>query len=183
MACAGIADGERWRVVLLGAGHCNVQVMVLLAQQRAEHASTLRFDMTLISDYPHAYYSGMLPGCIAGRYTVDDLRIDLAALCDWCAPLFRSQLRSPDRSQHHSLGNTTLHRCTCEFVASAATRIDAEQRCVHVASGASVPFDLLAIDIGSTTRVPTQCLLPHIYVFFLLLLLLLLLIMVCTACD
>jgi selenide,water dikinase len=30
---------------------------------------------------PHAIYSGMLPGLIAGHYALDDCRIDLARLC------------------------------------------------------------------------------------------------------
>ena len=69
------------QVVFVGGGHSNVQVMVKLA---AELKKQDKCQVTLISDYPFAYYSGMLPGCVANLYTVDEISMDLVALCGWC---------------------------------------------------------------------------------------------------
>lgn len=54
-------------VLLVGGGHANVQVLKLLCNSASPKD---RLRLTLISDYPSAYYSGMLPGCIAHLYKV-----------------------------------------------------------------------------------------------------------------
>ncbi len=51
------------RVVCVGGGHCNVQVLKALK-------SKLPFDkarLTLVNESPLAYYSGMLPGSISSK--------------------------------------------------------------------------------------------------------------------
>lgn len=57
-------------VVLVGGGHSNVQVLVKLATELRKRD---RCRITLISDYPYAFYSGMLPGCVAQLYQVEDM--------------------------------------------------------------------------------------------------------------
>ena len=51
------------RVVCVGGGHCNVQVLKALK-------SKLHFDkarLTLVNELPLAFYSGMLPGSICSK--------------------------------------------------------------------------------------------------------------------
>ena len=67
------------KIVLVGGGHANVLVMKHLASLKMKNKHFL-----LISDYPKAYYSGMLPGCIAKLYRPEQLQIDLVPLSAWC---------------------------------------------------------------------------------------------------
>lgn len=83
--------------------------------------------ITLVSPSRHAPYSGMLPGHISGEYSFDDFHIDLAALCT---------------------------RSGVTFLETTATGIDPEQRVVSLASGESLGYGLLSIDIGSTPSLP-----------------------------
>lgn len=83
--------------------------------------------ITLVSPSRHAPYSGMLPGHISGEYGFDDFHIDLAALCA---------------------------RSGVTFVETSATGIDPRRRAVLLASGESLGYGLLAIDIGSTPSMP-----------------------------
>jgi selenide,water dikinase len=83
--------------------------------------------ITLVSPSRYAPYSGMLPGHISGEYGFDDFHIDLAALCA---------------------------RSRVTFVETTATAIDPERRVVFLASGQSLAYGLLSIDIGSTPSLP-----------------------------
>ncbi|MGL3607595.1 FAD-dependent oxidoreductase [Rhizobium sp. G187] len=83
--------------------------------------------ITLVSPSRHAPYSGMLPGHISGEYGFDDFHIDLAALC---------------------------RRAGVTFLETVATGIDPEGRMVSLASGESIGYGLLSIDIGSTPSLP-----------------------------
>lgn len=49
-------------IVLIGGGHANVQVIKGLANP--EILVGVPYRVTLVSNYPSAYYSGMLPGRI-----------------------------------------------------------------------------------------------------------------------
>jgi len=53
--------------VLVGGGHANVQVLKILATSLS---ASERVRITLLSDYDRAFYSGMIPGCVAGLYSV-----------------------------------------------------------------------------------------------------------------
>lgn len=81
--------------------------------------------VTLISPYRHTLYSGMLPGLVAGHYALDQCRIDLAALCGDAVRLMQT------RAQH----------------------IDTSARFVRCESGGEYPYDVLSIDVGSTSAV------------------------------
>jgi selenide,water dikinase len=63
-------------VVLIGAGHTHVQVVKMITMKRA--LPQVRF--TLISNESVAYYSGMLPGCLAGLYRPDEIEMELRPL-------------------------------------------------------------------------------------------------------
>lgn len=79
---------------------------------------------TLITPSVHQNYSGMLPGWMAGHYTQAQCRIDLRPLAQ--------------------AAGVTL-------VLNPVTQLDAAQRCVYLADGRRVDYDLLSLDIGSET--------------------------------
>ena len=63
------------RLVLLGGGHAHVHVLdALRAQPRPD------VEVTLVSPYPRQVYSGMLPGWIAGHYSLDECVLPLDRL-------------------------------------------------------------------------------------------------------
>lgn len=63
------------RIVLVGAGHTNLHIVRMWMQAPIADAR-----LTLISPFPCATYSGMLPGTLAGLYAPSDMEIDLHRL-------------------------------------------------------------------------------------------------------
>lgn len=108
----------RRRVVLVGAGHASLQVLASWG-----HADRERAELCVVSDRAHAYYSGMVPGWVAGEYELDDLSIPLAPLAD---------------------------RAGAELVLAPAVAVDARDRRIEVAGRAPVDYDVALIDVGST---------------------------------
>jgi selenide,water dikinase len=106
------------RLLLVGGGHAHVHVLAALAQ--TSFAGT---EVTLISPYPRQIYSGMLPGWIAGHYSIDDCAIPLDRLAQ---------------------------RAGVRFVQTACTSLDLAAKVAHCANGEQVVFDLLSIDSGPT---------------------------------
>jgi selenide,water dikinase len=105
-------------IVLVGAGHANLQVL-----ERAWRDKWPEGALTLITPYPEAQYSAMLPSVIAGFVPAEESRIPLARLC-WRA------------------GATLL----LDRVAS----IDTRQQQVRLASGKSVGYEWCSLNVGST---------------------------------
>jgi selenide,water dikinase len=124
---------RRCHIVLVGGGHCNVQVMVKLATELKKRDACR---ITMVSDYPFAYYSGMLPACVAHLYEVEgfhlriflivDIRMDLVSLCGWCK---------------------------ANWVQGKMIGLDRESKQVILEGQDPVPYDILSIDIGSRTLV------------------------------
>jgi selenide, water dikinase len=106
------------RLLLLGGGHAHVQVVHAFAT-----APPPATEVTLMDRGTLAPYSGMLPGLIAGHYSVRESHIDLAALCRW------ARIR---------------------FVHEEAVALELEQRRVLGAQGCRHDYDVLSIDTGST---------------------------------
>lgn len=104
------------KLVLLGGGHAHVHVLKALGD-----AHFTDVELTLISPYARQVYSGMLPGWVAGHYTIDQCVIPLAPLC---------------------------RAAQANFLNTAGTHIDLQRRVVHCINGAEVPFDVLSIDTG-----------------------------------
>ena len=69
-------DKPRTHVVLLGAGNTNLQVVKWWGMDPPAGAA-----LSLVSESYDMPYSGMLPGCIARRYSRDEVTIDLSRLC------------------------------------------------------------------------------------------------------
>ena len=63
-------------IVLLGAGHTNAHVLRMWKMKPIENAQ-----LVCVSNYPIATYSGMMPGVLAGQYSVPEMEIDLVRYC------------------------------------------------------------------------------------------------------
>lgn len=111
------------RLVLLGAGHAHLLVL-------RELARSPRSDIELVVITPSVwqYYSGMVPGWVAGLYVLDQCRINVAPLVAAAG------------------GRLCLDR---------AVRLKASDRTVELHSGVVEGYDYLSIDTGSSTRMGT----------------------------
>ena len=84
-------------------------------------------EITLVNPQRETFYSGMLPGVLAGLLDPQECTIDVAALAA---------------------------RARVRFLEDAVVGMDTANRIVHLASGLSLPFDVLSIDVGSQMREP-----------------------------
>ena len=84
-----LANQAAKRIVCIGGGHCNCQVMKLLKKliQNQEEGHP-KIELTLVSDSDKSYYSGMLPGAVSGLYTDEDIMVHLRPLSEWCKSTF-----------------------------------------------------------------------------------------------
>lgn len=81
--------------------------------------------VTLVSENSTAIYSGMLPGCVAGLYQPSELEIELRPLARWAG---------------------------ARFIEAAVASIDPKAKVVRFHDRPELSFDVLSIDVGSTTR-------------------------------
>ena len=63
-------------VVLIGVGHTNAHVLRMWKMEPIKNAS-----LVVVSDFPVATYSGMMPGVMAEQYPIEDMEIDLVRFC------------------------------------------------------------------------------------------------------
>ncbi len=105
-------------VFLLGGGHAHVQVLKMWAMKPLPGVR-----LTLISPQVKTPYSGMLPGLIAGHYTVDDIHIDLARLCQFA----------------HA-----------RFIQAPVSSIDLKSKQVHFDNRSAMAFDIVSMNTGIT---------------------------------
>jgi pyridine nucleotide-disulfide oxidoreductase family protein len=116
-------------LILLGAGHAHVHVLSTLAAQPLPGVQ-----ITLVAPYPRQLYSGMVPGFIAGHYTLDDCVIALAPL----------------------LKNTGIR-----WRVGSASALDADTRTLTLDDGSTLAYDWLSVNTGSVhDRTKMEALLP-----------------------
>ena len=104
------------RVLLLGAGHAQLAVLAALARRRLPDA-----DVMLVSASERQIYSGMVPGLIAGRYSIDECSIAVAPLAAAAG---------------------------VSFVRGRAIAIDAAEHLVTLADGRQLDYDVLSLNTG-----------------------------------
>jgi pyridine nucleotide-disulfide oxidoreductase family protein len=120
-----IGGGKLKHVVLVGGGHAHVYILKQLEQKKWPNTK-----VTLISSGSYQYYSGMFSGYVEGRYSTEEIRIDLAALCN---------------------------KANVDFITAAAERIDPVLQTVELSDHKRLDYDLISFNIGSMssgTRVP-----------------------------
>ena len=105
------------RLVLVGGGHAHLGVLKRLAAR-----PIAGWAVTLISSSPRQIYSGMLPGWMAGHYTIDECSISLTDLAT---------------------------RAGVAFHAGSVTGLDLSEGKASCADGRLFAFDLLSLDVGS----------------------------------
>jgi pyridine nucleotide-disulfide oxidoreductase family protein len=104
------------KVLLLGAGHAQLSVLQALARQRLPGG-----DMLLVTPHTRQFYSGMVPGLIAGRYAEDDCAIDIAPL-------------AKQAGVHLRIGQ--------------AVALDAAAKKVTLGDGEQIDYDVLSVNTG-----------------------------------
>ncbi len=112
-------------LVLVGGGHSHLAVLRRLGMQPVPGLM-----VTLISREILTPYSGSLPGCIAGRYSRDDMHIDLRPLARFAG---------------------------ARIIQQAVGHIDLEQKLVQLEGQPDLPFDLISLNTGSR---PDAALIP-----------------------
>ena len=65
------------RLLLLGGGHAHLQVMRAFANEAVPAA-----ELTLVTPYPRLTYSGMVPGHVAGHYSLEQCSVPLAPMAE-----------------------------------------------------------------------------------------------------
>ena len=105
------------RLVLAGGGHAHLHVLKFMASRRWTDA-----EIILISPYTRQIYSGMVPGWMAGHYSLDQCAAELEPL------VARSGIR---------------------MVKDSIIGLDAERRVVHTAQSGDFSFDILSLDTGA----------------------------------
>ena len=104
--------------MLLGGGHAHVQVLKAFGMRPQPG---LR--LSIVAREAQSPYSGMLPGHVAGWYSVDEMHIDLVRLAAFAG---------------------------ARFVAAEATGLDLAGGCVEFAGRPPMRFDVLSINTGGT---------------------------------
>lgn len=127
-----MARSSRFRVLLVGGGHA---MLPLLTQARTLVERGMA--VTLLTDHPLLYYSGMVPEYLGGVYQQHQVTIDLVG---WCA------------------------RTGVRFFPGRAVALDPAARTVTTSDSAVLSFDLAAFDVGAVnpgrkqahTAIPTR---------------------------
>ena len=112
------------RVLLVGGGHAHIEVLRRFAQRRDD-----RVAITVVSPATTMCYSGMLPGLVAGHYSLREAHIDVQSL---------------------ALG------AGARFVQDRVVALDLRARAATLATGRTETYEILSLDVGSTPdmRVP-----------------------------
>ncbi|TMH57431.1 MAG: hypothetical protein E6H62_03135, partial [Betaproteobacteria bacterium] len=109
-------------LLLVGGGHSHLAVLKSFGDTPAAGAR-----LALLSPSRHAFYSGMVPGVVAGHYRPEDCRVDLGALAA---------------------------RAGARFLLDSAAGVDPARREVTTARGERLHYDVLSLDTGSSAGEP-----------------------------
>jgi selenide,water dikinase len=105
------------RILLIGAGHAHLVALRSLALKALFGAR-----VTIVAPWPEQLYGGMLPGLIAGHYSLSEVMVDVAGLAA---------------------------RAHAEFVQGTVQALDLTKKVVRLADGGEIAFDIASLNIGS----------------------------------
>ena len=111
------ALGGMKHLVLLGAGHAHIHVLEGLAKHRLDNVR-----ITLIAPQPEQLYSGMVPGFVAGHYTLKECVIPLELL---------------------------IERCGAQYIRASLDSINTDAQTLTLKDGQTVAYDILSLNTGS----------------------------------
>lgn len=111
-------------LLLVGAGHSHLGVLRCWA-----HGERPPGRLALLSDSPHAWYAGRLPGLLAGRYAEADCRIELGPLC---------------------------RAAGVELLQGSAVALQADSRRLSLADGRTLQASWLSLNVGAAPPAPEQ---------------------------
>ena len=120
-------------IVLIGGGHAHVNVIKTFGTEPTKSIlSNKNINVTLIARDIQTPYSGMLPGYVAGHYSLEDIHIDLNQLCK---------------------------RSNIDIIHASAEKIeyddDGSGGTIHCSDGKSpIHFDVLSINVGISPYIP-----------------------------
>lgn len=100
----------------MGGGHSNVEVL-----RRYGMKPEPGVRITVVAREPHTPYSGMLPGYLAGKYSWDEIHIDLLKLSTFAK---------------------------ARFIPDEVTRVNLSEQTVSFASRPDIRYDVIAINTG-----------------------------------
>jgi len=106
-------------VLLVGGGHAMMPVIRHLRQYIPDSVQ-----VSLVSDHPYLYYSGMVPEYLGGVYNENQVRLDLESLCE-----------------RHGIG----------WELGRVVGLDTKRMEVALSDGRTLGADVLAFDVGSVT--------------------------------
>ncbi len=119
MLDTSIKDSAIRRLLLAGAGHAHTNLLRRLSNQPLKNV-----EVTLVSEQPQSIYSGMLPGWMAGHYTLDEITIDIIALCK---------------------------RAGVRLLPASIAAVDADTQTVITDDNEQFDYDLLSLNTGADT--------------------------------
>ena len=128
------ATEKKIRLVLLGGGHTNTQVIKHIGNTNLDlndNDSKImeNVEFILVSDYNTSLYSGMCPGGVALQYTEPQFSVDLPQCC---------------------------HKLKWQFICKKIIEINDKKNILIADDGTQIKYDILSIDIGSTNLGLTQ---------------------------
>lgn len=118
------------RLVLAGGGHSHLFVLQFLADLRRKNGRTQQASaiagvhIVLITPHRYQTYSGMLPGWMAGHYSLDACHIDLLPL---------------------------IEAAGVHWVQDSITAVAPGHQQIQTTRHPAIGYDLLSMDVGSTT--------------------------------
>ncbi len=115
---------DHYDLLLIGAGHAHLGVLRRWALVERPPGR-----IALISPGPAAWYSGMLPGLLAGRHSAADCQVELPALC---------------------------RAAKVELIISPVEGLSAAQQQVQLGDGRSLNADWLSLNVGAQIGLPPQ---------------------------
>ncbi len=111
------------KLILVGAGHAHIGILRRLINEKI---SSKNLQISLITEQPQAIYSGMLPGWMAGHYSLFDISIDAKSLC---------------------------RQAGVRFIQQSLSAIHAKVNQLKTSDNQSFIYDVLSINTGADTDI------------------------------